>query len=249
MEITLNGKSALVTGGTRGIGKAIVMLLAKTGCNVAFTYKSSAQVAEALKKDIESLGVKAFAIQSDAGNFQSAQTTINQVVEEFGALDILVNNAGITRDTLLLRMTEEQWDEVLDSNLKSVFNYTKAAAKPMMQKRAGRIINISSIVGLMGNAGQANYAATKAGIIGFTKSIAKEFASRNILVNAIAPGYISTEMTDKLSEDQLKKITDIIPLKKAGAVEDIANAVLFLASDLSGYITGETLKVDGGMAM
>ena len=249
MEITLNGKSALVTGGTRGIGKAIVMLLAKTGCNVAFTYKSSAQVAEALKKDIESLGVKAFAIQSDAGNFQSAQTTINQVVEAFGALDILVNNAGITRDTLLLRMTEEQWDEVLDSNLKSVFNYTKAAAKPMMQKRAGRIINISSIVGLMGNAGQANYAATKAGIIGFTKSIAKEFASRNILVNAIAPGYISTEMTDKLSEDQLKKITDIIPLKKAGAVEDIANAVLFLASDLSGYITGETLKVDGGMAM
>ncbi len=249
MEITLNGKSALVTGGTRGIGKAIVMLLAKTGCNVAFTYKSSAQVAEALKKDIESLGVKALAIQSDAGNFQSAQTTINQVVEAFGALDILVNNAGITRDTLLLRMTEEQWDEVLDSNLKSVFNYTKAAAKPMMQKRAGRIINISSIVGLMGNAGQANYAATKAGIIGFTKSIAKEFASRNILVNAIAPGYISTEMTDKLSEDQLKKITDIIPLKKAGAVEDIANAVLFLASDLSGYITGETLKVDGGMAM
>lgn len=249
MEITLNGKSALVTGGTRGIGKAIVMLLAKTGCNVAFTYKSSAQVAEALKKDIESLGVKAFAIQSDAGNFQSAQATINQVVEAFGALDILVNNAGITRDTLLLRMTEEQWDEVLDSNLKSVFNYTKAAAKPMMQKRAGRIINISSIVGLMGNAGQANYAATKAGIIGFTKSIAKEFASRNILVNAIAPGYISTEMTDKLSEDQLKKITDIIPLKKAGAVEDIANAVLFLASDLSGYITGETLKVDGGMAM
>ncbi len=249
MEITLNGKSALVTGGTRGIGKAIVMLLAKTGCNVAFTYKSSAQVAEALKKDIESLGVKALSIQSDAGNFQSAQTTINQVVEAFGTLDILVNNAGITRDTLLLRMTEEQWDEVLDSNLKSVFNYTKAAAKPMMQKRAGRIINISSIVGLMGNAGQANYAATKAGIIGFTKSIAKEFASRNILVNAIAPGYISTEMTDKLSEDQLKKITDIIPLKKAGAVEDIANAVLFLASDLSGYITGETLKVDGGMAM
>ncbi len=249
MEISLNGKAALVTGGTRGIGRAIVRHLALAGANIAFTYRSSAQVAEEVTKDIEALGVKALAIQSDASDFNQAQSVISQVVESFGALDILVNNAGITRDTLLLRMTESQWDEVMDNNLKSVFNYTKAAAKPMMQKRAGRIINIGSIVGIMGNAGQANYSATKAGMIGFTKSVAKEFASRNILVNTIAPGWISTEMTEKLSEDQLSKIAEAIPLKKAGSAEDVANAVLFLASDMSGYITGSTLQVDGGMAM
>lgn len=249
MQINLQGKSALVTGGTRGIGKAIVKMLAQAGANVAFTYRSSAQIAEEFVKEIEAMGVKSIAIQSDASSFAQAQEAVNKVVEVFGALDILVNNAGITKDTLLLRMTEEQWDDVVQNNLKSVFNYTKAASKPMMQKKAGRIINIGSIVGIMGNAGQANYAATKAGMIGFTKSVAKEFASRNILVNTIAPGWISTDMTEKLSEDLLKKINDAIPLKKAGDAEDVANAVLFLASDMAKYITGETLKVDGGMAM
>jgi len=249
MQISLQGKSALVTGGTRGIGKTIVKMLAQAGANVAFTYRSSAQIAEEFVKEIEAMGVKSIAIQSDASNFAQAQEAVNKVVEVFGALDILVNNAGITKDTLLLRMTEEQWDDVVQNNLKSVFNYTKAASRPMMQKKAGRIINIGSIVGIMGNAGQANYAATKAGMIGFTKSVAKEFASRNILVNTIAPGWISTDMTEKLSEDLLKKINEAIPLKKAGDAEDVANAVLFLASDMAKYITGETLKVDGGMAM
>ncbi|NTW48559.1 MAG: 3-oxoacyl-[acyl-carrier-protein] reductase [Chlorobiales bacterium] len=249
MELSLKGKVSLVTGGTRGIGQAIVKRLAEAGSDVAFTYKASEAKALAFKSELEGLGVRALALRADASSFADAQTVVQEVTGKLGRLDILVNNAGITRDTLLLRMTEEHWDDVLDNNLKSVFNYTKAVAKPMMQQRAGRIINITSIIGLMGNAGQANYAASKAGIIGFTKSIAKELASRNILVNAVAPGWIATEMTEALPEDQLKQLADAIPLKRAGTAEEVADTVLFLSSSFANYITGETLRVDGGMAM
>jgi len=249
MEINLKGKISLVTGATRGIGRAIAIALAGAGSDVAFTYKSSQEKALALKAELEGMGVRALALCADAASFSEAQQTIDEVTKSLGGLDILVNNAGITRDTLLLRMSEAHWDDVLSSNLKSVFNYTKAAARPMMSKRAGRIINITSIIGLSGNAGQANYAASKAGIIGFTKSVAKELASRNILVNAIAPGWIETEMTSELPAEQLKQYAEAIPLKRAGKSEEVANAVLFFASSLSGYTTGETLRVDGGMAM
>ena len=249
MQLSLSGKTALVTGASRGIGRAIAKRLAEAGATVAFTYKASEEKAQSLQHELASLGVKARALKADAASFSEAQTVVDTVVSEFGGVHILVNNAGITRDTLLLRMSEAQWDEVLANNLKSAFNYTKAATRPMMQQREGRIINITSIIGLVGNAGQANYAASKAGLIGFTKSIAKELASRNILVNAVAPGWIDTEMTDALTDDLKKQMETSIPLKRSGTAEEVADAVLFLASPLASYITGECLRVDGGMAM
>lgn len=249
MSLSLEGKTALVTGGSRGIGRSIALTLADYGADVAITFRSSVDEANEVKDEIESKGRKARAIQADAVNFESAEEVIDDLTGEWDKLDILVNNAGITRDNLILRMSEEQWDQVIDTNLKSIFNYSKAVAKPMMRNRGGSIINISSVVGISGNAGQSNYAASKAGIIGFTKSYAKELASRNIRANVVAPGYITTEMTDELSEDQLEAITDETPLGRPGDAEEVAQTVAFLASDLSSYITGETIRVDGGMAM
>lgn len=247
---TLSGKSALVTGGSRGIGRAIATELANLGANVLLTYARSKEPAEQLAKDLtEQFGIKAIALQADASDFAQAQESVDKVITEFGAIDILVNNAGITRDTLLMRMSEEHWDEVISNNLKSVFNYTKAAIKPMMKARAGSVITISSVVGVTGNAGQANYAASKAGVIGFSKSMAKELGSRNIRVNVIAPGYITTDMTDGLSEKVLDAIKAQTPLGRAGEPEEIAKATAFLASDASSYITGHVLHVDGGMAI
>lgn len=249
MGLTLEGKTALVTGGSRGIGKAIALKLADYGADVAVTYARSADAAEKVKQEIEAKGRRGLAIQADAVKFEKAEAVIQQIVSQWEKLDILVNNAGITRDNLILRMSEEQWDEVIDTNLKSIFNYCKAAAKPMMRNRGGSIINISSVVGLSGNAGQSNYAASKAGILGFTKSYAKELASRNIRSNVVAPGYITTEMTDELDEKILQSIQDETPLGRPGDADEVAESVAFLASDLSSYITGEVLRVDGGMAM
>lgn len=249
MEISLSGQVALVTGGTRGIGRAICLRLAEAGASVAFTYKSSVTHAESLKAELLAMGCSALAIQANAEIYAEAEQVVQQVQQTLGSLHILVNNAGITRDTLLLRMSEAQWDEVIASNLKSVFNYTKAAIKPMLSQRSGRIVNITSVIGLMGNAGQANYAASKAGIIGFTKSVAKEVATRNVLVNAIAPGFIETEMTASLSEEQRKGIESAIPMKRTGSAKEVADAVLFFCSPLASYITGEVLRVDGGLAM
>lgn len=249
MSLSLEGKTALVTGGSRGIGKAIALTLAEYGADVAITFASSVDAANEVKEEIESKGNRAKAIQADAVNFDRAGEVVSELVEEWDKLDILVNNAGITRDNLILRMSEEQWDQVIDTNLKSIFNYCKAAAKPMMRSRGGSIINISSVVGLSGNAGQSNYAASKAGIIGFTKSYAKEFASRNIRANVVAPGYITTEMTGELDEKILEAIKEETPMARAGEAQEVADAVLFLASDLSSYITGTTVRVDGGMAM
>jgi len=249
MSLSLDGKTALVTGGSRGIGRSIALTLAEYGADVAITFRSSVDAANKVKEAIEDKGQNAKAIQADAVNLQSAEDVIRQITDEWEKLDILVNNAGITRDNLILRMSEEQWDQVIDTNLKSIFNYSKSVAKPMMRNRGGSIINISSVVGLSGNAGQSNYAASKAGIVGFTKSYAKELASRNIRANVVAPGYITTEMTDELDEDVLKSIKEETPLARAGDAEEVANTVLFLASDLSSYITGETIRVDGGMAM
>lgn len=246
---SLKDKSALITGGTRGIGKAIVLALADAGADVMFTYASSAAAAEEVVKLVEEKGRSAKAIMADAADALQAEEVVGMAVKEFSKLDILVNNAGITRDTLIMRMSEAQWDDVMTTNLKSVFNYSKAAIKPMMKARSGSIINISSVVGISGNAGQCNYAASKAGIIGFSKSLAKEVASRNIRVNVIAPGYISTEMTGKLDDNVLKSIESHIPLKRAGLVEEVASSALFLASNASSYITGAILTVDGGMAM
>lgn len=245
----LEDKTALVTGGSRGIGKAIALALAEDGADVVITYARSTDAANEVKEEIERLGGKAKALQADAVDQAKAEEVISGIVEDWGKLDILVNNAGITRDNLILRMSEEQWDEVIDTNLKSIFNYSKAAAKPMMRNRGGSIINISSVVGISGNAGQSNYAASKAGIIGFTKSYAKELASRNIRANVVAPGYIQTEMTGELNEKVLESIKNETPMGRAGEAEEVANAVLFLASDLSSYITGEVIRVDGGMAM
>jgi 3-oxoacyl-[acyl-carrier protein] reductase len=245
----LQNKVALVTGASRGIGREIAKKFASQGANVAFTYLSSIEKGQALEAELAAYGVKAKGYRSDAADFASAEQLVVDVVADFGTLDILVNNAGITRDTLLMRMSEEQWDEVLRVNLKSVFNLTKAATKPMMRAKNGSIINMTSVVGLMGNAGQANYSASKAGIIGFTKSIAKELGSRNIRSNAIAPGFIETEMTGELNEKALEDWLKNIPLKRAGQGEDVANACVFLASDMSKYITGQTLQVDGGMLM
>ncbi len=243
----LENKTAIITGATRGIGKGIAEIFAKQGANVAFTYSSSVDAANALEKELSSYGVKAKGYQSNAANFDAAQELAKNVLEEFGSIDILVNNAGITKDNLLMRISEEDFDKVIEINLKSVFNLTKAVIRPMMKQRKGSIINMSSVVGVKGNAGQTNYAASKAGILGFTKSVALELGSRNIRCNAIAPGFIETEMTASLPEDTVKGWRDAIPLKRGGSPEDIANACVFLASDMSAYITGQTLNVDGGM--
>lgn len=245
----LAGKTALVTGATRGIGKGIALKLAQQGANVAFTFVSSVEKAKTFEAELSALGVKAKGYQSNAAHFAEADILVNEIVTEFGNLDILVNNAGITRDNLLMRMTEEMWDEVMDTNLKSAFAMIKAVQRPMMKNRFGSIINITSVVGITGNAGQANYAASKAGMIGLTKSVAKELGSRNIRCNAIAPGFIETEMTEALSDEVRAEWVKGIPLKRGGSPEDVANAVLYLASDLSTYVSGQTICVDGGMVM
>lgn len=243
----LEGKTAIVTGATRGIGKGIAQVFAQNGANVAFTYSSSVEAAQELEKELNDLGVKAKGYQSNAADFDQAQELAQDVLETFGSIDILVNNAGITKDNLLMRMSEEDFDKVIEVNLKSVFNMTKAVQKTMLKQRQGSIINMSSVVGVKGNAGQANYAASKAGIIGFTKSVALELGSRSIRSNVIAPGFIETEMTDKLDEKTVEGWRNAIPLKRGGTPEDIANACLFLASDLSSYVTGQVINVDGGM--
>jgi 3-oxoacyl-[acyl-carrier protein] reductase len=245
----LDGKIALVTGGSRGIGKAIVTALLDAGATVAFTYKASAEGANAFAAECSAKGQTVRAIASDATSASQATGTVDAVVKEFSRLDILVNNAGITRDGLLMRMSERDWDDVMAGNLKSVFNFTKAAIRPMMGQRSGRIVNITSIVGITGNAGQGNYAASKAGIIGFTKSIAKEVGSRNIQVNAIAPGFVDTDMTEKLTEALRGALTERIPMKRTAKPEEIAAVVRFLASADASYITGQVLCVDGGMTM
>jgi len=243
----LEGKTALITGASRGIGKGIAEKFAGNGAQVAFTYMSSADKAKALEDDLSSKGVKVKGYQSDAAVYQQAEDLINEVVSEFGTIDILVNNAGITRDGLLMRMSEDDWDAVIDTNMKSVFNTTKAIQRTFLKQRSGSIINLTSVVGVKGNAGQSNYAASKAGIIGFTKSIALELGSRSIRCNAIAPGFIETEMTAELDEKMVEEWAAAIPLKRSGSVEDVANLALFLGSDLSTYITGQVLHVDGGM--
>ncbi|MCG8373099.1 MAG: 3-oxoacyl-[acyl-carrier-protein] reductase [Balneolales bacterium] len=249
MALTLEGKTALVTGGSRGIGKSIAISLAKFGADVAITYARSVEAAEAVKAEIEALGRNAKCIQADAVDFAQAESVVNEIVTDWGKLDVLVNNAGITKDNLILRMGEEEWDAVITTNLKSIFNYSKVVARPMMKNRSGSIINISSVVGINGNAGQSNYSASKAGIMGFTKSYAKELASRGIRANVIAPGYIKTDMTENLGEKVLEDIKQSIPLRRAGEAREVADAVVFLASDMSLYITGEVIRVDGGMAM
>jgi len=243
----LEGKNAIITGGSRGIGKGIAEVFAKHGANVAFTYNSSAEAANALAEELSKLGVKAKAYQSNAASFKEADQLVKDVVEDFGSIDILINNAGITKDNLLMRMSEEDFDKVIEVNLKSIFNMTKAIQRTMLKQRKGSIINMSSVVGVSGNAGQANYAASKAGIIGFSKSMAQELGSRNIRTNVIAPGFIETEMTEKLDEKVVEGWRQAIPLKRGGSPEDIANACVFLASDLSAYVTGQVLHVDGGM--
>jgi len=246
----LQGKTALITGASRGIGKGIADVFAKNGCNIAFTYASSVEKAMAFEQELTSLyGVKVKGYQSDAANFNQSMALAETVIADFGKIDCLINNAGITRDTLMLRMTEEQWDDVINTNLKSAFNLTKAFLKHFLGNRAGSIINMTSVVGVMGHAGQANYAASTAGMIGFTKSIAKELGSRNVRCNAVAPGFIETEMTHALDENVRKQWADSIPLKRGGSPEDVANVCLFLASDMSGYVTGQTLSVCGGMLM
>jgi 3-oxoacyl-[acyl-carrier protein] reductase len=243
----LKGKNVLITGASKGIGRAIALKFAQEGANVAFTYLSSVEKGQALENELQQFGVKAKGFRSDASDYKSAEDLVNDTIAEFGTLDVLINNAGVTRDGLLMRMTEENWDTVINTNLKSVFNLTKSAIKQLMKQKYGSIINITSVVGIKGNAGQANYAASKAGIIGFTKSVAIELGSRNIRCNAIAPGFIETEMTAQLDQNVVKGWTDAIPLKRAGQAEDVANCALFLASDLSGYISGQVLQVDGGM--
>jgi 3-oxoacyl-[acyl-carrier protein] reductase len=243
----LKGKTAVITGAARGIGRAIALKFAQEGANVAFTDLAIDDNAREVEKIINDSEVKGKAYASDASNFVETEKVVNEIVKDFGTIDILVNNAGITMDTLLMRMTEEQWDKVINVNLKSVFNFTKAVQMTMLKQRSGSIINISSVVGVSGNVGQANYAASKAGIIGFTKSVARELGSRNVRCNAVAPGFIITEMTDKLSEEVRKQWEEQIPLKRGGTPEDVANAVLFLASDLSSYVNGQVLSVCGGM--
>ncbi|ASO07676.1 3-oxoacyl-[acyl-carrier-protein] reductase [Arenibacter algicola] len=244
----LEGKNVIITGASRGIGTGIAQVFAKHGANVAFTYSSSEAPALALEKELSAYGVKAKAYKSNAASFEDSEKLVSQVLEDFGGvIDVLINNAGITKDNLLMRMGEDDFDSVIEINLKSVFNMTKAVQRTMLKQRKGSIINMSSVVGVKGNAGQANYAASKAGMIGFTKSIALELGSRNIRCNAIAPGFIETEMTDKLDAKVVQGWRDGIPLKRGGQPEDVANACLFLASDLSAYITGQVLNVDGGM--
>jgi|TARA_B110000093_G_scaffold182983_1_gene231453 3-oxoacyl-[acyl-carrier protein] reductase len=243
----LQGKIAIITGASRGIGKSIAKSFIAQGATVAFTYRSSEEKAIELEKELTVNGGKAKGFKSDASKMADAESLVKDVLEAFGTIDIVVNNAGITDDTLLIRMSEEQWDRVINVNLKSCFNLTKAVLKTMLKARFGSIINISSVVGVQGNAGQANYAASKAGILGFTKSIALELGSRNIRCNAIAPGFIETEMTAKLDPDTVQGWRNAIPLKRGGTPEDIANACIFLASDMSSYVTGQTLNVCGGM--
>lgn len=249
MAVDLNGKVCLVTGGSRGIGRTIATTLAQNGADVAITYARSAEAANEVVAEIEKTGSKGLAFQADAVDGKKAGEVIQQITKEWGSLDVLVNNAGITRDTLIMRMSEEQWDEVITTNLKSVFNYSKAVIRPMMKQREGSIINIGSVVGIGGNAGQTNYAASKAGIVGFTKSLAKEVASRNIRANVVAPGYITTDMTGELDEKQLDSINAAIPLGRPGESAEVAQTVGFLASSASSYITGAVIPVDGGMGM
>ena len=248
-SLDLSGRSALVTGGTRGIGRAVVDALAGAGARVAFTYRSSDAEAEALVADLIARGTEAVAFKGDAGDFAHAEATVAAVVERWGGLDILVNNAGITRDGLMIRMSEADWDAVIGTNLKSVFNFSKAAYRPMMKQRRGRIVSVASVVGVMGNAGQTNYAAAKAGIIGFSKSLAKELGSRNVTVNVVAPGFVETDMTAALPEAARTAMLSGVPLGRAATPADVAGAVLFLASDLAAYVTGHVLHVDGGLAM
>ena len=248
----LEGKVAIVTGAARGIGEGIALKFAEHGAHVAFTYvsESSADKARALQEKLAATGVKSKAYRSNAGVFAECESLVNDVVKEFGSVDICINNAGISKDNLLLRMTPEQWDDVMNINLKSVFNMTKQVIRPMMKAKSGSIVNMSSVIGLMGNAGQGSYAASKAGILGFTKSVAKELGSRNIRCNAIAPGFVETDMTGYLKEgEQADKYRAGIPLGRFGSAEDIANVTLFLASDLSAYVTGQVISVDGGLYM
>lgn len=245
----LEGKTALITGASRGIGETIAKKFAAHGAHVAFTYMSSGEKALALQNELHSNGVKAIAYKSNAGSYSEAEQLIGNVIMEFGKIDIVVNNAGITKDNLLLRMSEQQWQEVIDTNLKSVFNITKHASKHMLKARSGSIINMSSVVGVFGNAGQANYAASKAGILGFTKSIAKELGSRNIRCNAIAPGYIETEMTHALAPDVKQKFSADIPMGRFGSTSEVADLCVFLGSDMSSYITGQVLSVCGGLSI
>jgi 3-oxoacyl-[acyl-carrier protein] reductase len=243
----LEGKTAIVTGASRGIGKAIAMKFAEEGCNIAFTDLNYDDAAKQTEKDIAAFGVKVKAYASNAADFEDTQKVVDEVMKEFGSIDALVNNAGITMDTLLMRMTEQQWDAVINVNLKSVFNYTKAVLRPMMKQRSGSIVNLSSVVGVSGNAGQANYSASKAGILGFTKSTAKELGSRGIRSNAIAPGFIVTEMTSKIPEEARKQWEASIPLRRGGTPEEVAKTALFLASDLSSYVSGQVINVCGAM--
>ena len=243
----LEGKTAIITGASRGIGRGIARVFAEHGADLAFTFSNSATAAEVLEKELELSGTKVKSYQSNAADFEAAQQLVTDVLEDFGKIDILVNNAGITKDNLLMRMGEEDFDKVIEVNLKSVFNMTKAVQRTMLKQRKGSIINMSSVVGVKGNAGQTNYAASKAGIIGFSKSVALELGSRNIRSNVIAPGFIETEMTDKLDSEIVAQWRAGIPLKRGGSPEDIANACVFLASELSAYVTGQTLHVDGGM--
>ena len=242
-------KCALITGATRGIGKQIAITLAKQGYNIALNYRKENEELENTKKEIEEIGVQILAVKGDVANFEDCENFVKQVIERFGQIDVLVNNAGITKDMLLMRMKKEDFEQVIDTNLVGTFNVTKNVVPYMMKARSGRIINISSVVGISGNAGQTNYSASKAGIIGFTKSLAKEIASRNILVNAVAPGFFETNMTDVLKDDVKQEIAKNIPLKRMGTAQDVANVVKFLASDDSSYITGQVINVDGGMLM
>jgi 3-oxoacyl-[acyl-carrier protein] reductase len=243
----LEGKTALITGAARGIGRAIALRFADEGASIAFTDLNYDDNAKSLENELHSKGIKAKAFASDASDFADTEKVVDQIIEHFGKIDILVNNAGITKDTLLMRMTEDQWDTVIKINLKSVFNFTKAVLKTMMKNKFGSIINMSSVVGVAGNAGQANYSASKAGIIGFTKSTARELGSRNIRCNAIAPGFIMTEMTARLPEEVRNEWVNKIPLKRGGTPEDVANVSVFLASDLSSYVSGQVINVCGGM--
>ena len=243
----LESKVAIVTGGSRGIGKAICQTFAENGCDVAFTYNNSKESAENLAKDLKNIGINAKAYKSDASSFDDATQLVEDVINDFGKIDILVNNAGIKKDNLLMRMNKEDFDSVINTNLSSVFNLTKASIRTFLKQRSGSIINISSVVGVKGNAGQSNYSASKAGIIGFSKSVALELGSRNIRSNAIAPGFIETDMTDSLSEDVINSWKESIPLKRGGKPSDVGNACVFLASDMSSYITGQVLHIDGGM--
>ena len=243
----LEGKTAVITGASRGIGKAIALKFAQEGCNIAFTDLFRDEAMENTESELRNLGVKACGYASDASNFSASDLVVNQIINDFGTVDILVNNAGITKDTLLMRMTEEQWDAVINVNLKSVFNFTKAVQKIMLKNRSGSIINLSSVVGVSGNAGQSNYSASKAGIIGFTKSVARELGSRGIRSNAIAPGFIITEMTDKIPEEARRAWEASIPLKRGGTPEEVAGVATFLASDLSSYVSGQVIQVCGAM--